>query len=122
MGVKYGKGVGVLKMGEAIVQVFEFGVEHPGLRISNIGRFQGVRYKVSEDGSWRRFSHPDDCGWSLEHEVNLRVLGIIDRMLGAGEIVAEEDGNYVQRGLVRETDLAALKTWIDPDNLGAAQT
>ena len=112
MGTRYGKGVGVVKMPNDIVSVFEYGVEHPGLRIMGIGRFYGMHYRIDENGAWERALHKDDCACGSEHAENFELLGRIDLSLGDGELELVEPSLYVHKGIAPTSDLRA--TWGKP--------
>ncbi|WMD19142.1 FRG domain-containing protein [Achromobacter seleniivolatilans] len=109
MGTRYGKGVGIVKMPGDIVSVFEYGVDHPGLRIMAMGRFNGIHYRIDENGGWERVLHKDDCACGSEHAENLELLGRVDLSLEDGGLERIELGLYVQKGVVLTSDLRA--TW-----------
>lgn len=111
-GTRYGKGVGILKLPDNIVSVFEYGVDHPGLRIRGIGRFYGMHYRIDVNGRWERVLHKDDCACGSEHAGNLELLGRVDLSLDDGELERVEPGLYVQKGVVPTSDLRA--TWGEP--------
>jgi len=113
MGTRYGKGVGILKMPDDIVSVFEYGVDHPGLRIMGIGRFYGMHYRIRENGGWERVPHKDDCGCGSEHAENFELLGRVDLSLEDGELERVQPGFYVQKGVDPSSDLRAA--WGEPD-------
>jgi len=108
----YGKGVGVVKMGGDVFCVFEYGVEHPGLRIMDVKRFYGVHYRVAEGGIWERFAHEDDCNCGSEHIESFSLLGRVDQALKEGWINCVEPGLYVQKGVDPTSDKRA--TWGEP--------
>jgi hypothetical protein len=112
MGTRYGKGVGIVKITKDIVCVFEYGVEHPGLRILGVGRFYGMHYRINRNGEWERVPHEDDCPCGSEHAENLEVLARIDRSLEDGDLECFETGLYVQKGVTPTSDLRA--TWGEP--------
>lgn len=112
MGTRYGKGVGIVKMPDGIVSVFEYGVDHPGLRIIGIGRFNGMHYRIDENGRWGRVLHKDDCVCGSDHAENFELLGRVDLSIEDGEFEHVEPGLYVQKGVASTSDLRA--TWGDP--------
>ena len=107
MGTRYGKGVGIAKMSDDIVSVFEYGVDHPGLRIMGIGRFYGMHYRINENGRWERVLHKDDCACGSEHVENFELLGRVDLSLEDGELERVEPSLYVQKGVDTTSDLRA---------------
>ena len=107
MGTCYGKGVGIVKRQDDIVNVFEYGVDHPGLRIIGIGRFNGMHYRINANGVWERVLHKDDCSCGSEHTENFELLGRVELSLESGELERVEPGLYVQRGVVPTSDLRA---------------
>jgi hypothetical protein len=112
MGCIYGKGVGIVKMAGDIVCVFEYGIEHPGLRIMNIGRFYGMHYRINEDGIWERITHEEDCKCGSEHAENFSLLGRVDLALKDGWIRCVEPGLYVETDVDPTSDKRA--TWGEP--------
>jgi hypothetical protein len=112
MGTRYGKGVGIAKLPDNIVGVFEYGVDHPGLRIIGIGRFYGMHYRIKENGAWERVLHKHDCTCDSEHAQNFELLGRVDLSLEGGELERIEPGLYVQKGVDPTSDL--LATWGEP--------
>jgi len=112
MDTKYGKGVGIVKVSGGIVCVFEYGVDHPGLRIMGIGRFYGLHYRIDSLGSWERVLHEDDCTCGSDHTENFSLLGRVDRSLKDGFLECVEPGLYVQSGVDRTSDPRA--TWGEP--------
>lgn len=112
MGTRYGKGVGVVKMPDDIISVFEYGVDHPGLRIMSIGRFNGMHYRIDKDGGWERVPHQDDCPCGSEHAENFELLGRVDHSLQDGQLELVEAGLYVQKGVAPTSDSRA--TWGEP--------
>ena len=112
MGTRYGKGVGIAKMPEDIVSVFEYGIDHPGLRIMGIGRFYGMHYRIDGNGGWERVLHEDDCACGSDHAENFRLLGRVDASLGDGQLECVEPGLYVQKDIDPTSDSRA--TWGEP--------
>lgn len=111
MGPIYGKGVGVIKAGDGLMEVFEFGVSHPGLLLKDVSRFPGLHYRVQADGTWHRQAHHDDCTCEQAHEDNLRVLGIVNELLADGSLKMKEPGLYVDTDRLNETDPSVLASW-----------
>ncbi|PNG42057.1 hypothetical protein A1354_26685 [Pseudomonas asplenii] len=112
MNTLYGKGVGVVKIPEDIVCVFEYGVDHPGLRIMGMGRFYGMHYRIDSNGSWERVMHDDNCKCGSDHAENFSLLGRVDRALQDRWITCVESGLYVQDGVDLTSDPRA--TWGEP--------
>lgn len=112
MGTRYGKGVGIAKLPDNIVSVFEYGVDHPGLRIMGIGRFYGMHYRIKENGGWVRVLHKDDCTCGSEHAENFELLGRVDLSLEDGTLERVEPGLFVQKGVAPTSDLRA--NWGEP--------
>lgn len=109
MGMRYGKGVGIAKLPDNIVSVFEYGVDHPGLRIMGIGRFYGMHYLIKENGAWERVLYKDDCTCGSEHAENFELLGRVDLSLEDGALERVGPGLFVQKGVDPTSDLRA--TW-----------
>jgi len=112
MGTRYGKGVGVVKMPGGIVCVFEYGVDHPGLRIMEIRRFYGLHYRISPEGAWERVLHDEDCACGSDHSENFRLLGRVDLALKDEWIEHIGPGLYVQKHVDPTSDPKA--TWGEP--------
>ncbi len=112
MGTRYGKGVGIVKTSGDIVCVFEYGVDHPGLRIMNFGRFYGIHYRIDNNGAWERVLHEDDCKCGSDHAENFSLLGRVDLALKDGWLECVEPGLYVQKGIDPASDSKA--TWGEP--------
>ncbi|WDG50454.1 FRG domain-containing protein [Pseudomonas chlororaphis] len=112
MDTKYGKGVGIVKMPEKIVCIFEYGVDHPGLRIMGVGRFYGLHYRIDSNGGWERITHEDDCTCGSDHTENFTLLGRIDISLKNQWLKCVEPGLYVQEGVDLISDRRA--TWGEP--------
>jgi hypothetical protein len=112
MDTKYGKGVGILKIPGDIVCVFEYGIDHPGLRIMGMGRFYGLHYRIHSHGGWERVAHEDDCTCGSDHIENFSLLGRVDRSLKDRWLECVEPGLYVQTGVDRTSDPHA--TWGEP--------
>ena len=112
MGTQYGKGIGIVKMPENIVCVFEYGIDHPGLRIMGIGRFYGLHYRIDSNGSWERVTHEDDCTCGSDHPENFSLLGRVDRSLKDQWLEYVKPGLYVQSGVEPTSDPRA--TWGEP--------
>ncbi|WXF81894.1 hypothetical protein WDV90_09975 [Xanthomonas translucens pv. undulosa] len=112
MGTHYGKGVGIVNMPGDIVCVFEYGVDHPGLRIMEIRRFYGLHYRINAEGSWERVLHEEDCACGSDHTENFRLLGRVDLALKDGWIKCVEPGLYVQKDVDPTSDPRA--TWGEP--------
>lgn len=112
MDTRYGKGVGIVKMPENIVCVFEYGIDHPGLRIMSIGRFYGMHYRIDSNGCWDRVIHEDDCKCASDHTDNLCLLGRVD--ISLRNKLLEDIGSdlYVQKGIDPTSDTFA--TWGEP--------
>ncbi|MBD9437341.1 hypothetical protein IB223_14655 [Pseudoxanthomonas sp. PXM03] len=111
MGTTYGKGIAVIKTSDDLLEVFEFGVDHPGLRLERAARFPGLFYSVDVNGVWHRKIHAEDCSCGDPHEGNLRILGIVNELLEDGSIRLSEPGLYLDPSLVIETDPAVTKSW-----------
>ncbi|HCC6342179.1 FRG domain-containing protein [Citrobacter amalonaticus] len=109
MGTQYGKGVGIVKMPEDIICVFEYGIEHPGLRIMNIGRFPGMHYRINSNGCWERVVHEEDCKCGSEHIDNVCLLGRVDISLRDGLLSNVGSDLYIQKGIELTSD--PLATW-----------
>lgn len=112
MDTQYGKGVGIVKMPEDIVCVFEYGVDHPGLRIMGVGRFYGLHYRIDSNGGWERVTHEDDCTCGSDHTESFSLLGRIDLSLKDRWLKCVEPGLYVQNGVDLTSDPRA--TWGEP--------
>ena len=112
IGTRYGKGVGVAKMMDDVISVFEYGIDHPGLRIMGIGRFYGMHYRIKENGEWERVLHKDDCACGSEHAENFELLGRVDLSLEDGELERVEPDLFVQKDVAPNSDLRA--TWGEP--------
>ncbi|PHN25980.1 FRG domain-containing protein [Pseudomonas sp. ICMP 460] len=112
MGTQYAKGVGIVKMPESIVCVFEYGIDHPGLRIMGFGRFYGLHYRIDGDGRWKRVAHEEDCTCGTDHTENFSLLGRIDISLKDKWLEYVEPGLYVQNGVNPTSDPRA--TWGEP--------
>lgn len=112
MGTRYGKGVGIVKVSTDVVCVFEYGIDHPGLRIMEIGRFYGLHYRVKNNGGWERVPHEGDCTCSSDHAENFNLLGRVDLSLKGGALEPLEPGLYMQKGVDRSSDPRA--TWGEP--------
>lgn len=112
MGTRYGKGVGIVKLPEGILCVFEYGVDHPGLRIMSVGRFYGLHYRIDSTGGWERVVHEEDCTCGSDHAENFNLLGRIDSSLKEQRFEIVEPGLYVQNGVDLVSDIRA--TWGEP--------
>jgi len=112
MGTRYGKGVGMVKMPGEIVCVFEYGVDHPGLRIMEVRRFYGMHYRIDTEGSWQRILHEEDCACGSDHADNFRLLGRVDVALKDGWIECVAPGLYLQKDVDPTSDPKA--TWGEP--------
>lgn len=112
MATQYGKGVGIVKMPEDVVCVFEYGVDHPGLRIMGVGRFYGLHYRIDSNGCWERITHDDDCACGLDHLENFSLLGRVDAWLAERILECRVSGLYVQKGVDPTSDRRA--TWGEP--------
>ncbi|MBB3845170.1 MULTISPECIES: FRG domain-containing protein [Xanthomonas] len=108
----YGKGVMALKRGDNLVEVCEFGIEHPGLQIHNGGLFRGIYYHIGAQGTWTRAHDPRDCDCGLEHDENLRLLGRVEEGLEEGFIALDASGAYVQEGVKRPSDSVAVQQFL----------
>lgn len=104
MGTRYGKGVGIVKVTGGIVCLFEYGVDHPGLRIIGVGRFYGLHYRIASNGVWERVPHEDDCKCGSDHIENFTLLGRVDLALRDRRIKCVEPGLYVQIGVDLTSD------------------
>lgn len=114
MGVLYGKGIIVMRKENGLVQVSEFGVEHPGLQIHGVGKFPGMHYRVDAVGLWHRATQPDDCDCGSDsHDDHIRLLGRVDAGLKEGFIVLDSPRVYLQQGMARASDAAALRAISD---------
>lgn len=109
MGTRYGKGVGIVKMPEDIVCVFEYGIDHPGLRIMGVGRFYGLHYRIDSNGGWERITHEEDCACGSDHGENFSLLGRIDRSLEDKWLECVNPGLYVQSGVESTSDPQATR-------------
>ena len=112
MGEIYGKGVGIVKVGEDNVCVFEYGLRHPGLRIMDIIRFSGLHYRIDNEGRWQRVLHKDDCTCGSDHIDNFNLLGRVDESIRSGWFKNINIGLYVQQGVDPSSDPRA--TWGEP--------
>ena len=112
MGTRYGKGVAISKLPGNIVSVFEYGVDHPGLRIMKIGKFYGMHYLINKNGAWERVKHKDDCMCGSAHSENFELLGRVDLSLENDELERVLPDLYVQKGVDPNSDL--LATWGEP--------
>lgn len=112
MNTRYGKGIGIVKTLKDVVCVFEYGVDHPGLRIMGIGRFYGLHYRIDRNGSWGRVTHKDDCTCGSDHAENFCLLGRVDHALKDRWLKCVEPGLYVQDGVDPTSDPRA--TWGEP--------
>ncbi|MGV1606418.1 FRG domain-containing protein [Klebsiella pneumoniae] len=112
MDTRYGKGVGIVKMPENIVCVFEYGIDHPGLRIMSIGRFCGMHYLIDSNGCWERVIHEEDCKCGSEHIDNISLLGRVDVSLRNKLLEDIGSDSYVQKGIDPTSD--KLATWGEP--------
>lgn len=112
MDTRYGKGVGIVKIPGDIVCVFEYGVDHPGLRIMGIGRFYGLHYRIGPGGSWERVLHEEDCACGSDHTESFRLLGRVDLALKDKWLERIEPGLYVQKDVDPTSDPRA--TWGEP--------
>jgi len=109
MGTTYGKGVMVRKKDDGIIQISEFGVEHPGLQIRGTGVFPGIHYRIEADGTWQRVVQPEDCDCGTDaHEEHVRLLGRVEDGMEHGYIIMSEPGIYLQQGVTRASDPAVL--------------
>lgn len=112
MGTRYGKGVGIVKMAVDVTCVFEYGVDHPGLRIVGIGRFYGIHYRIDREGRWERVLHDEDCACGSDHADNFALLGRVDVALSSGWLQRADAHLFVQRDLDAISDPKA--TWGEP--------
>ena len=112
MDTQYGKGVGIVKVSKDVVCVFEYGVNHPGLRIMGIGRFYGLHYRIDNHGGWERIPHEDDCKCGSDHIEHFNLLGRVDLSLQDGWVERVEPGLYMQKDVDRSSDPRA--TWGEP--------
>ena len=120
MGSLYGKGVIVMKKEGGLVEVCEFGVEHPGLQIHGLGKFPGMHYRVDAAGLWHRATQPDDCDCGSDsHDDHIRLLGRIDAGLEEGFIVADSPRVYLQQGVIRESDAAVIREFSETHDSGS---
>ena len=112
MGTRYGKGVGIVKLPGGIICVFEYGVDHPGLRIMDIRRFYGLHYRINAVGDWERVVHEEDCACGFDHAENFTLLGRVDLALNDGWIERVDSDLYVQKGVDPKSDKKAI--WSEP--------
>lgn len=112
MDTRYGKGVGIVKMPEDIICVFEYGIDHPGLRIMNIGRFPGMHYRIDSNGCWERVAHEEDCKCGSDHIDNICLLGRVDISLRDRLLNNAGLDLYIQKGIDPTSD--SLATWGEP--------
>jgi len=114
MGELYGKGVIVMKKESGLIEVCEFGVEHPGLQIHGLGKFPGMHYRIDEQGLWHRATQADDCDCGSDaHDDHIRLLGRVDTGLKEGFIALDSPRIYLQQGLARATDPAVLRVFLE---------
>lgn len=107
---KYVKGVIAKKVDRDLVAVCEIGVYHPGLKIQDIGVFQGWHFRFKSDGVWLREAHEDDCDCgSDEHDEQLKLLGRVEECLADGSIEHHSSGFYLERGVRRESDRSLMR-------------
>lgn len=99
-------------MPENIVCVFEYGIDHPGLRIMSIGRFCGMHYLIDSNGCWERVIHEEDCKCGSEHIDNISLLGRVDVSLRNKLLEDIGSDSYVQKGIDPTSD--KLATWGEP--------
>jgi hypothetical protein len=107
-GTRYGKGVIVRKKSENLVSVGEFGVEHPGLQVTDFGEFPGLHYRINDRGEWSRSIHAEDCPCGSEHNDHIRLLGRVNAELAGGSIKHVGGAVYAEEGLDLSSDPTIL--------------
>jgi hypothetical protein len=108
----YGKGILVMRKDINLVHVSEIGIEHPGLKIGQIGKFPGIHYRVDETCTWHRIEHPENCDCGDSHEDHIALLGRVDTGLVEDRFNRQDENVYAEKGVDLHSDSAITK-WDD---------
>jgi len=98
---EYEKGIFVQKVEKDLVSVLGLTIEHPGHVVGGVGANMGWFYKIN-NGIWERVDHEEQCPCNndLRHELQFSLLRALNESLKEGDIVKEDDLNYMHRELI----------------------